>query len=100
MPSVYHVLGDTLAMRQDLLPRINYVQLDIFVDLVRIVQHLTLEKTLTNARQGIIVQKVSTLHHLMIVNITCVKQFVIIFIINFHLDDHYHRLRLVSSSLA
>jgi hypothetical protein len=58
--TVSHALEDTLAMRPDLLSRINYVQLDISVKAVQIVQHQSLEMMPIFAQQDIIVQKVST----------------------------------------
>lgn len=56
--TAYRVLVDMLAIRQDCLPPIDYVQLDIIANVVRIVQHLTSEKMLIFARVDIIVQKV------------------------------------------
>ena len=77
--TVYHVLVGMLAMRQDLLFRIDYVQLDIFVDVVRIVPPLILGVMPIFAHQGIIVQKVS------------LAILIIIILSIYHYRDHHYR---------
>lgn len=60
--TAHHAPVDLLAMKVDFLVHIHYVRLDIFVDVVQIVRHLTLELMRMFACLDIIVQKVSPSH--------------------------------------